>query len=72
MFQDEGASMDVIGKGVCSRREMMAGKGARISPEKEKPVQLTSEMGWFGGEGKTEGASESMRKGFIPKMASTT
>lgn len=40
MFQDEGASMDVIGIGVSSRREMMAGKGARISPEKEKPVQF--------------------------------
>lgn len=40
MFQDEGLSMDVIGIGVCSRREMMAGKGARISLEKEKPAQF--------------------------------
>lgn len=40
MFQDEGASMDVIGIGVCSSREMMAGNGARISPEKEKPDQF--------------------------------
>ena len=40
MFQDDGTSMDVIGIGVCSRREMMAGKGGRISPEKEKPAQF--------------------------------
>ncbi len=37
MLQEEGASTEVTGTEVCSRAEIMAEKGGRTSPEKEKP-----------------------------------
>lgn len=37
MSQDEGASMDVMGREVVSRAWIMEGKGSRMLPEKEKP-----------------------------------
>lgn len=37
MSQDDGASIDVIGRVVCSRALIMLGKGSRRGPEKENP-----------------------------------
>lgn len=58
MFQDEGLSMEVIGIGVCSRREMMAGNGERISPEKEKPEFSCVRCVLLVGEGEMSGGPE--------------
>lgn len=44
MFQDEGASIDVIGTEVSSKAVMRGGKGGRISSLKLKPTNgLTEE-----------------------------
>lgn len=46
IFQDEGASTDVTGRWVSWSAVMMAGKGSRIEPEKEKPGVLCEWDGW--------------------------
>lgn len=63
--QEEGASIDVMGTDVFSRALIIEGKGSRISPEKENPVDW-----WLmGKEGKKERRNGDKDK---PNIESTT
>ena len=69
MLQEEGASTEVTGTEVCSRADIMAEKGGRTSPEKEKPERslLDGYFLWGGGGGvgisKGKGMRERARRG---------
>lgn len=65
MFQDEGASIDVMGIEVSSKAVMRGGKGGRISSLKLKPKKgLTREKIYQGR------SSDEREKEQLPKTAS--